>query len=211
MKQQNVTVTAVVAVVLIAVFFFAYYRPKAAQLSSLKEQRQAAEAEVAKLRQKKREMDKIEQDLKSLTVVLRDLEAIIPEKREISDILSQFQMLAYNSRLNITKFTPRGETPREFYSEWPIPIEVTGNYNNLGVFFDRLSRFSRLFTIERFSIKSLAKQTDMSTVSASFTSKTYIFLENPPAPAQAPAKKTGKKPESKPAAKSKRRGELEGV
>jgi len=54
---------------------------------------------------------------------------------------------------------------------------MTGNYNNLGMFFDQLSRFSRLFIVENFSIKSLARQTDASTVSVSCTTKTYIFHE----------------------------------
>lgn len=210
MKQQNLVVTIAVTVILCGVFFFAYYRPKAVQLSAIKEQREAVETEVAKLRQKKREMDKIEQDLKTLQVTLKSLETIIPEKREISDILSQFQGLAYSSRLNITKFTPRGETPREFYAEWPIPIEITGNYHNLGIFFDRLSRFPRLFTIERFAIKALSRQTDLSTISASFTSKTYIFLETPAA-APPQAKKPTPKTAAKPAAKTSRKGEIEGI
>ncbi|MBM3297310.1 MAG: hypothetical protein FJY83_06885, partial [Candidatus Aminicenantes bacterium] len=91
------------------------------------------------------------------------------------------------------------------YAEWPIPIEVTGNYNNLGVFFDRLSRFPRLFTIERFTIKALNRQTELSTVSASFTSKTYIFLETQPESAGVQDKKTAKKKVAKPAAKTAER------
>ncbi len=209
MKQQNLVLYIVISAILAGLFFFVYYLPRAAQLSVVKESRLTIEAEVANLRQKKREMDRIEQDLKTLQVILKDLEAIIPEKREISDILAQFQQLAFDSRLNITKFTPRGEVPKEFYSEWPIPIEITGNYNNLGVFFDRLSRFSRLFTIERFSIKALSKQTEMSTISASFTSKTYIFLETPPAAVQTPNK--AKKSAVKPASKKGQKSELEGI
>ena len=211
MKQQNIVVYIAVSVILAGLFFFVYYRPRAAQLKVVKERRVAIETEVSKLRQKKKEMDRIEQDLKTLQVILKELEAIIPEKREISDILSQFQALAFDSRLNITKITPRGETSKEFYSEWPIPIEITGNYNNLGVFFDRLSRFSRLFTIEKFAIKALSKQTEMSTISASFTSKTYIFLETPPAPEKTPPKAKGQKPGGKTATKKGPKSELEGI
>ncbi len=209
MKQQSWITYIALAVILAGLFFFVYYRPKAAQLSSIKEQRQTLETEVAKLRQKKREMDKIENELKTLEGQLKDLEAAIPDKREISDILSQFQQLAYNSRLNITKFTPKGETPKEFYAEWPIPIELTGNFHNLGIFFDRLSRFPRLFTVEKFSVKSLSKQIEASTISASFTSKTYIFLETPasPPPQTKPGAKKGSQPASK--TKTKDKGEVE--
>jgi Tfp pilus assembly protein PilO len=65
---------------------------------------------------------------------------------------------------------------------------VSGNYHNLGLFFDRLSKFARVFTIENFTIKALSKQSDLNTVSANWTAKTYFFPENMPAPT-APAKK----------------------
>lgn len=165
------------AVILAGLFFFAYYKPKMSALSSIRDKRTAVEEEVSKLRLRKRQMDKVEAELTNLTASLKELEAIIPQHKEISDILSQFQQLAYDTRLNITKFTPKGEIFKEFYSEWPLPLEVTGNYHNLGLFFDRLSRFSRLFTIDRFSIKTLAKQTEAATISAGFTAKTYLFLD----------------------------------
>jgi type IV pilus assembly protein PilO len=203
MKQQNMVMYIAISAILALLFFFFYYSPRSSEIHTLKTKRIAAEAEVTTLRQKKKEMDKIEKELQSLQADLKGLQAIIPDKREISDILNQFQLLAFNCRLNITKFTPKGETPREFYAEWPIPIEITGNYNNLGIFFDRLSRFSRLFTIDRFSLKALSKQSEAATLSANFTSKTYIFLENPPMPVKAPAKKA-----VTPAKKGKK-GELE--
>ena len=209
MKRQSLIMYIAISVVLAGLFFFIYYRPRAAELQTLKTKRTEAQAEVAKLRAKKKEMDKIEMQLQTLQISLKELQTIIPDKREISDILSQFQQLAFNCRLNITKFTPKGEMPKEFYAEWPIPMEITGNYNNLGIFFDRLSRFGRLFTIERFTLKALSKQTEAATLSASFTSKTYIFQENLPMPAKAPEKKASSK--STPAKTAKKRGEMEGI
>jgi len=208
MKQQNLLVYVAVSVILAGLFFFFYYQPRAATFRTLKDKRTTLEAEVAKLRIKKKEMDKIEMQLQTLQVALKDLQGIIPDKREISDILSQFQALAYNCRLNITKVTPKGEVPKEYYAEWPIPMEITGNYNNLGIFFDRLSRFGRLFTIDRFQLKSLSRQTEAATLSASFTSKTYIFLETPPMPAKVPGQKAVK---PTPAKSAGRKGELEGI
>jgi Tfp pilus assembly protein PilO len=60
------------------------------------------------------------------------------------------------------------------------------------MFFDRLSKFARLFNIENFTIKSVTNQTEDVTISSNFTAKTYIFLEESAA-------------SQKPAAKSKRR------
>lgn len=174
------------ALVVLALFYFVYYKPKSEELKRIKADRANIETEVIKLRAKKNELDKIETETKALSTTLKKLEAIIPQRKEIWDILSKMHQLAVNSQLNIINFAPEGEVPKEFYYEWPIPVEVTGSYHNLAMFFDRLSRFSRLFNIEGFSIRSLGQQSSSSTISASFIAKTYIFRE--PAP-----KKKGQK------------------
>ena len=37
--------------------------------------------------------------------------------------------------------------PRTFYQEWPINVDVEGTYHNLGLFFDRVGRLSRLVNV----------------------------------------------------------------
>jgi len=165
------------AVIIFALLYFVYFKPQNSKLTALKAEREKTETEVANLKKKNLQLSKIEEELVDLRKILNELEAIIPKRKEIWDILRKMQQLAVNSRLNIVKFLPKGEVDKEFYYEWPISIEITGNYHNLAIFFDRLSNFSRLFNIEDFSIKSLGKQTDTSTISAAYTAKTYIFRE----------------------------------
>jgi len=182
----------IVVVLIFLLAWFFYFKPEDTKLSTLRADRIKLEQEVETLKQKKKELDKIEAELASMSVVLKQLQAIIPQRKEIASILRQIQQLAYDARLEITSFTPQGETNKEFYAEWAIPIEITGNYHNLGVFFDRLSRFARLFTVDRFGIRALTGQTDLTTIGANFTAKTYIFLEEPPAkaPVQSPNRRT---------------------
>ena len=180
----------ILAVIIFSLVFFFYFKPKNAELKGLRVERQKIEQEVQDLKLKKQELDKIEAELASMGKILKDLETIIPKKREIADILKQIQQLAFDSRLDIVKFAPKGEIVKDFYSEWPLPIESRSNFHNLATFFDRLSRFSRLFTVDSFSIKALQKQTEETTVSASWTAKTYIFREES---AAAPADKKAAK------------------
>ncbi|NIO48940.1 MAG: type 4a pilus biogenesis protein PilO [Candidatus Aminicenantes bacterium] len=168
------------AVIVFALLFFVYFKPQNTKLTALKQEREKTEAEVTNLKQKNLQLSRIEEELVDLRKILNELEAIIPKRKEIWDILKKMQQLAINSRLNIVKFLPKGEVDMEFYYEWPISIEITGNYHNLAMFFDRLSNFSRLFNVEDFSIKSLTKQTEASTISAAYTAKTYIFREETP-------------------------------
>lgn len=178
----------IVAVIIGAVAFFVYFKPKGQELKSLRADREKLEQEVRDLKVKKQQLDQIETELAGMRTTLKELEVIIPEKREISDILRKIQQLAFDSRLEIIKFAPKGENRKEFYAEWPIPIEVTGSYHNLATFFDRLSNFARIFNVENFSIRRLPSQTDAATISSGFTAKTYYFLDESSAPPKAQPK-----------------------
>lgn len=165
------------ALVLFALFYFADYKPRNTEIQNMRTERVQTENEVLKLRQQKKQMDTLESELKNLTATLSELETIIPQSEEISGILRQIQEMAYESRVNILKFIPQNLIAAEFYSEKPILIELEGNYHNLAMFFDKLSRFPRLFTIEDFSIRSMSKQSENMTIAANSTAKTYVFHE----------------------------------
>jgi len=193
MKNMPWYGSVIVAVLIFALAHFFYFSPQNTQLQALKADRIKVENEVKDLKQKKKELDKIEAELVVMTAQLKGLEAIIPQRKEQADILRQIQQLAYDSRLDVTNFTQQKEINREFYAEWPITIQINGTYHNLGTYFDRLSQYSRLFSVDKFSIKALTRQTDLSTISANWTAKTYLFLEEPRAPAPKPkAKRPGR-------------------
>lgn len=178
----------VLALIIFALVFFFYFRPKDQELKDLRTERQKIEQEVQDLRIKKEQLVKIEAELVSLKAILKELEVIIPQKKEISEILRRIQQLAFDARLDILKFAPGGEIKKDFFAEWPIPIEVTGTYHNLAMFFDRLSLFDRIFNVEDFAIRSTQTQSDALTITSGFTAKTYYFIEEPVAPPSAQAK-----------------------
>jgi Tfp pilus assembly protein PilO len=180
----------ILAALIGVVAFFLFLKPRNEELASLKTQRANLEQELQTLRLKKQELDQIEAELVTLKKQLAELSSIIPEKREIDDILRSIQQLAYDNRLNIIRFETKGEINREFYSEWPINIVTTGSFHNLGLFYNSLNRFARLITVPSLTIKALGKQTDAATVTASWTAMTYIFLDEaaiPPPTAKKPA------------------------
>jgi len=167
-----------IGILILGLFYIAYYKPRNAHLKSIQDERIKTEREVLQLRAKKKQSNKLKDELEKMTNTLKQMESIIPQKRETSDILRRTQQLAYDSYLDIRKFQPKGEINKEFYSDWPILIEITGSYHSLGRFFSRLSNFSRLFTIEEFTIRAVPNQSDATTISASCQAQTYILRES---------------------------------
>ena len=67
---------------------------------------------------------------------------------------------------------------RDFYSEWPIKVDLLGTYHELGLFFDRLSRFSRIINVDDLQITPLRRgEGEHFTIHARFTQKTFIYKE----------------------------------
>ena len=170
----------ILALLVFAAVFLFYFKPRNSTISELRDQRMQVENEVMQLKSQKRQIDQIKKELDGMTATLKELEIVIPKKREIYNILKQIQELAYDSRLDIIKFINLGEVFQEFYWEWPISIEITGSYHNLAQFYDKLIDFPRLFNVENFLIRALSNQTDSETITATATVKTYIFEDIEP-------------------------------
>jgi type IV pilus assembly protein PilO len=167
-----------IACVVVGFFaYVAYFKPKQADLKAVRDERVQVEDQVAKLQVKKRQIDKLKADLAELGKSIAVLEPLIPAKKEEGEILRNVQQLAFDTQLDVIRFSPDRELPKEYYNEKPIAVEVVGSYHNLGLFFDRMMRFPRIFNIDDFTIRALPSQTAETTISALFTAKTYFFLD----------------------------------
>jgi Tfp pilus assembly protein PilO len=189
MKKQPWMTTALLAAIVAGLLYFLYFKPRQADLRSFRSERVALEDELTQLRSKKRQLDKIEAELAKLGASLTELESIIPRKNEQSEMVRNVQQMALAAGIGtVLRIAPDREVNKDFYSEWPIPIEVIGSYHTLGAFFDRILHFPRIFNIDDFSIIALPSQSADTTVSARFTARTYFFLEESQIKKPEPAK-----------------------
>jgi Tfp pilus assembly protein PilO len=167
-------------------------------LSPQKDQLEAGERQLAELQTKiqegraaKQQLPKFREEVHQLEVELDKLLRILPARRNTPDLLRRIRALAEQGDFSLKRFTPGNLSDKEFFSEWPIAISVDGTYHNLALFFDRISRFSRIINVEDLSITAVA--TGQHTITASFNAKTFVYKEPAPgappggAPAAAPA------------------------
>ena len=175
--QQQLIVFIVFWAMILALFYMAYYKPTKAEIASLEKEYDKLQQEIMRAKEKAKRLDKLIKESQELEEKLKTLQKVLPERKEISQILKQVQKLASDVHLNIVKFTPKGEIRKQLVIEWPIEIEVTGTYHNLGYFFDRLGKFTRIFNVNSIKITALREQTETETIKAAFTAATYIFAE----------------------------------
>ncbi|HEX8179581.1 MAG TPA: type 4a pilus biogenesis protein PilO [Pyrinomonadaceae bacterium] len=88
-----------------------------------------------------------------------DLKALLPEQRELTNVLAGIQDRAKN-HLSVQRFTPKDDVQENFYSGKPIEIEVNGNYNNIGAFFAQIAAYQRIVSISDFKLTRIDDKKD---------------------------------------------------
>jgi len=147
-----------------------------------KKQLQDLQTKIQEGRAAKQQLPKFREEVRQLELELDKLLRILPARRNTPDLLRRIRSLAEQGDFTLKRFTPGTLSDRDFYSEWPIEIDVEGTYHNLALFFDRISRFSRIINIEDLSIQAF-KGTGTHTIAASFKAKTFVYKEPSAAPA----------------------------
>lgn len=128
-----------------------------------------------------------------------ELKVLLPEEREITNVLQGLQDATHESRLILSRFSPKEDTAQDFIMAKPVEVEVDSNFNNLRTFFEKMAKLQRIVSITDFSLKQLDKQTSDRTLHAQFLLTAYYASPesmnnttpaNPAAPGQpAPAGK----------------------
>jgi type IV pilus assembly protein PilO len=191
-RSVQVAIFAVV-VGCMALMFYTYY------LKDLIKQRDVIQAEIATLERSVAQGTAIEnqhkrfkQELAQLEERLAVLQSILPSEKETPAVLRSVQSMAASSNLKINKFAPKPIVPRAFYSDWPIQVEVEGNYDGLGLFFEKVSQATRIIDVGDISITGMDKPPADSnaTLTAYCTATTFVFREDQAlAPDEKPKKK----------------------
>jgi Tfp pilus assembly protein PilO len=166
--------------------------------------------EIQKGRAAERKLSQFREEVKRLELELSKLLLILPSQRNTEELIKRVEALARQGDFGLKKFTPGEFIRKDFYSEWPIDIQVDGTYHNLALFFDRMSRFSRIINVEELKIQGLENLPGKS-IAASFVAKTFIYSADeetqpkaggkagvaPPAPAAGAARKLKERAEGK--------------
>ena len=129
------------------------------------------EAAKARLPQFEEKVAQLEEQLKRLLTIL-------PDRRNVHDVLLRFQALAQREDFDLLQVTPGNEIEQEYFNEWPITLQLEGTYHNLARFFSRMSRFTRIFNVDDLKINATTRQDGARTIGATFVAKTFVYRED---------------------------------
>jgi type IV pilus assembly protein PilO len=136
------------------------------------------EREIEKGQRAKADLPRLEEDIRNYELDLDRLRRILPTKKETDDLIKRLKHLTERGSFRLTRFIPANIIDREFYYERPITVALDGTYHELGLFFDRLSGFSRIINVDDLVISPVrGKGSSGYSIQATFTQRTFIYKE----------------------------------
>jgi type IV pilus assembly protein PilO len=127
-----------------------------------------------------RQLPQFEQQVTQLEQRLESLRQVLPEEKDVADILRRIQGLATKSNLAIQRFQPGKVVQQKLYAEIPYKLQAEGTYHNLAYFFDQVSKFPRLISISEIAVKAKNPPEPAATITADLTATTFVLQESKP-------------------------------
>jgi type IV pilus assembly protein PilO len=180
----QVALFVVLGLGLVGGFYWFYAVPTWAEMATREEKLAGLRVSIQKASTTANQLSQFRQQVAELEARLESLKAVLPEQKDVADLLRRIQTLATQSNLTIRGFKPAPSVTKQLHAEWPIALQLDGTYHNLAMFFDRVSKFSRIINVSDITIRAKEKPEPNSTISVDCVATTFVLLETakPPAP-----------------------------
>lgn len=173
-KVHRIMICVSTFIVIIGSFVYFLYLPKFENLDQLNSDYKNLEKRLASAKIKAAQLNKYREKMKTAEAEYKIAMKALPDKKEIPSLLTSITESGKEAGLEFLLFQPESEINKDFYAEIPVSIKVAGNYHNVGLFFDKVSRLSRIVNIKDI-VMATPKGGDL--LNTSCTAVTYRFVE----------------------------------
>lgn len=169
---QLLILVSVASLLYFCVYYFVTSETRA-EVQTLNDQVSALQAKNEAARIATQRINEFRALYASKAMEYEELKVLLPEQREITNVLQGLQDTARDSRMIVMRFSPKDDTTQEAVTAKSVEVEVHSNFANLRAFFDKMAKLPRIVSIQNFKINQLDKQTPEKTVHAMFELNAY--------------------------------------
>ena len=185
---KGILVVVALVVAVVAAYIFMFYLPKVDDINELQTTLDKKREDMLEKQQIAKDKDRFILQVEELNERLNEALSQLPNEKEIAEILNMLAENAQVSGIDMDIFTVRPESMRELYSEVPIDLQITGQYHNIAIFFDKLSQQKRIINVSNVKLGNPNLLNGETVVTATCTATAFRFVEQ---------KKTNAKKKSK--------------
>ena len=175
--NHKIAICAVAVILPIVLFYFFIFSPKSKEITILNSSISSLERELENVKVKAAKIEEQQALMKEMELKFKEAAVVIPDNKEIPSLLTNISSQGTGAGLDILSFVPGAESPKEFYAEIPVSLQVKGTYHNLGYFLDTVSKLPRIVNVADISMGSPAMVEGEMLLSARLSLVTYKFIE----------------------------------
>jgi type IV pilus assembly protein PilO len=174
-----------ISVIAAGVFYQYVESPAQVEMATQAQELSAIRGRISRGQAMARQLPEFKKEIVTLEARLEALKPILPDERDVGDLLRRVQTLAVQSNLVIRGFKPQAITTKEMHAEWPIALVLDGTYHNLGLFLDRVSKFPRIINIGALNLIAKDPPVNGASMAIQMTATTFVLVD--PSKTKAPA------------------------
>src|SRR5229473_1935193 len=183
---QKVGVVAAVVVMLSAANWYVFVDPMLTQITQHQGQLRQLEDELIQKQSIANNLAQFKHEKEILERRLAQALTELPNEANVDDLIRSLSEIGTKSGLVINTIDPQAEQRQSFYAAIPIVMAVTGNYHEIGVFLDTLSKLARIVNVTNIKMGSPRTTNEKLVVAASYVATTFRFLPESARPPEAP-------------------------
>ncbi|MDR4479538.1 MAG: type 4a pilus biogenesis protein PilO [Nitrospira sp.] len=147
---QKVALLGLLVAAILVGFYFYVVDPKTIELEAVQGQVAQLDTEIQNLTLKVKHLDELVAANKQLEIELAAKKERLPPEEEAVMLLKQVSDLGLRLGLDVRLWKPgaQSEDPSKLFIRMPINVEVAGGYHTAAIFFDRISKLSRIVTVQ---------------------------------------------------------------
>jgi len=147
---QKVALLGLLVAAISVGFYFYVVDFKTMELEAVQGQVAQLDTEIQNLTLKVKHLDELVAASKQLEIELAAKKERLPPEEEAVMLLKQVSDLGMRLGLDVRLWKPgtQAEDPSKLFIRMPINVEVAGGYHTAAIFFDRISKLSRIVTVQ---------------------------------------------------------------
>ena len=172
----KIAIIVALCLALAAAGYFLDTTEQKVELEKIKTEEQRLRKVFSKKQAKAANLEAYKQQLDEMRTSFGALLRQLPNETEIETLLTDISQTGISAGLEIDYFKPEGLQPKEFYSEYPIKLKVTGRYHEFAEFISGVAALPRIVTVKDISIKPTEPKGGVK-LSMELTAITYQYLD----------------------------------
>jgi len=165
MKLSKGTVAFIIFIILVVFAYVNYtyvYQPRMQKIEQLDKDIAITAEKIAEGKRIAAKLDALKVEYKALLEKLEFLEVMLPQEKEIPDLLIMIQDTLTEFNVDFTNFTPRNIAWEKdmIYGKLPITMSLTANYFDLIAYLDRIENLPRIIDVKELKLSKAGNEVE---------------------------------------------------